>query len=614
MKLKQLAIALSAVTLSNVGIAANDDGWTRHYEEARKQALSRHQQGERVHVEWRKAEVKFYRVQITDIASRVAANIIVDELKQRGIDSYSQRYGTGKYRINIGSFVQNDRAENRARQLRQWGFDPRVQEIAKEHTVYRVVKSPEHIPPPPVEQSDPIQQIAAEDEDTLIFEDDEAEDLFVFSDDGDSDTDYSNIQTNTKNWFVDPLRVEAGFLEEQETNAVETSHYFHTVLAYQNRLNKNFSLRLGARVDGYYQTGNPEFDHVEVDYEEIYLRFATAQHKLTLGSQKILWTRMEEFSPSALLAPLDLTRYVIDDWSNRYRTNWAARYEFFSGAWRFELAGIPEFREAELPEKESIWFPLDFNNGRILGVPEDPQFGPVYSQLTIDTDPIEKDPMYGMRVTYSGNQFDLGISFQQGQQSTPFVFVNPELVALLGSQPINEAVINHTNPDLIAIYPETDLVSLDGVFNWGDSIWRFEVAHYSDVPVYGNNFQPVIDSAMEAAISTEFYPGDGNTRFYLQYNYWQTDADLIAQTDHLSRLSFEFEQPFAHEMWRFTLRGIYSFYDDLSDYYVNPELTYLGIESSEWYISFHYFDGDPATAGEFHQYHDLLAFGFRREF
>lgn len=457
--------------------------------------------------------------------------------------------------------------------------------------------------------------VGTEDSDSMSFGDDG--DVMAFG----NQTNYESLLKQSKRrqeqavsgFRLDDFRLEAGKLVDSD-DRVNAAHSFSARARYDLR-GESWEARIGARIDSAYQGDEPNVRNSEWDYDETYFRFRFGEQKLTVGAQRIVWGGMDEMSPGNVIAAQDLTRFVLDDLSNRYRALPGVRYETWFGRFKFDAVALPLFRPAELPDRDSIWHPVDQTRGMLLGLPADPLLAVVIQNARVETGVEDDHGGGGLRLTHQGEGLDWGVSLQHVRHSTPYFQVDERVrLALLGGAPLPVALAQ-SPVTLQAWHPFTDVASADFAFSLGESTLRSEFAWLSDVPVTRTDLRAVTAPAINIAIGFEFYPGDGNTRLSLQAGATKIDPDVpVVDRLEVAAFSGELETFFAQEAWRLRLRFIHTRGDGLSDAYVNPELAFIRNEPDEFYLGAHLFDGDAGTAGAFHEHHDLLVLGWRSQF
>lgn len=370
----------------------------------------------------------------------------------------------------------------------------------------------------------------------------------------------------------------------------------HAELGLEWTLDEHWDMRLAARVDGFLQSGKPEADRLDADYGETWLRYRGEGLSVTLGAQKVIWGRIDELPPTDRLSAQDFTRFILDDLPERRRARPMLRIEHFSDIGKFDLLLAPTFRGAELPDKDSIWYPVDRRRGEILGLPTNPLLRQIVAAAAIDDDAPAKDDAVGLRFSRSQGAFDMAVTVQHGRQSVPYFEYLPQRNALR------------------ARYPHASSLGADLGVEAGGMLWRFEAAWVSDVPVTrrtGYRYDTV--EAINWAAGVEFYPGDGDARVNLQLAAVQLrDAGDVLDRDRIYNFNGSLEIPFAQDRWRASMRFFSGL--DKHDVYLNPKISFVGWEPHKLYLELHWFDGSNGTLGGFHQDHALLALGWRAEF
>jgi len=165
---------------------------------------------------------------------------------------------------------------------------------------------------------------------------------------------------------------------------------------------------------------------------------------------------------------------------------------------------------------------------------------------------------------------------------------------------------------LTAVHPYSWVVGGELETQMAGATWRLEAVWSSDMPVTAPTFAYRTEPASDLVMGVEFFPGDGETRVTLQLAGHKTYADAVLDRTEFYSLNGELERTFAHGRWRGNLRFFGGL--DQRDVYLNPKLTYLGIDRHELFIAAHLFSGAAQTLGGFHQDHDLISVGWQAKF
>jgi hypothetical protein len=355
-----------------------------------------------------------------------------------------------------------------------------------------------------------------------------------------------------------------------------------------------WELQAAGRLDGHNQQGSLDYSSVKADYGDSYIRYRGERVRLTAGTQTVIWGRLDELPLADRVSTADLTRLILDDLEDRRRSNPMIRAETFFGAAKLDLVWLVDFRPAELPDKDSVWYPINRQTGRILGF--DPKDVPpaAVRAATISEDAPGGDGGFGARYTRTHAIADFGVTVARTRQSIPY--------------------FRAAGPGAIkAEYPRSWSYGLDAAADAAGATWRFEVLYNSDNPVTRTDLTYTTTPAISWGGGIELHPGDGDTRVNVQVVGTNlVDAPSIIDRKEIYGLNGEIEVPFDRERWRTSL----DFYVGLGDkdLYLNPEVAFLGWEPHELYLALHYFDGDTQTLGGFHKEHSSVNLGWRARF
>ena len=456
----------------------------------------------------------------------------------------------------------------------------------------------------------------ADDEEILIIDEtDSVEIQGTETDvqDSSSWTDHTRYHNGRFSIGLDDARLEYGNLY-QSKSSVNSSNYGHLALSAEWKPDQAWETRLGVRIDGYNQTGDPSFTDIELDYTDSFVRYRGENYRLTAGTQKVIWGRIDELPPTDRISRADTTRGILDPLPERRRAMPVLRFEGFQDSYKFDAIWLPVFVGAALPDKDSIWYTINRSNGTILGFESTPLLKEVVQLGSISDSTPDGDGGFGLRLSNTGQQFDYAVTVQQARQSTPYWQLNPTVREALqaGDDPAS-AVASSSEATFRARYPRAWVAGGDFGFEALAATWRFEAAWISDTPVTHTNLVYDTVNSVNWAAGAQFYPGDGDVRVNLQV----TGINLIDATDVLDRTNiYNFNgsifNEFANNRWQAKARFFVGL--NQKDIYINPEISFIGWEPHEIYAGWHYFNGDEDTIGGFWEDNSMLTLGWRSQF
>lgn len=545
----------------------------------------------------------------------------------KGIKVVKGRFEQG-YSILIAQYADKKKAGQLFNKLRSMGLrNARVhadnmstyQYIVTVHSTIKpkpsvIAKSTKTITP-----SEAIKKSATKSPDITKKTKDEEEIIIVMSDDNNFNSTYEipldvledeTENTRATNWGASFNLEEDRFTRDaQDANH---SEYANAKAYIEHSFNSSWDLKLSARMDTIHQSGKKGSDYsdTDFDYDDSYIRYRDESFRITAGAQTIHWGKVDNMGPLDNMATLDLSRGVMLKWGENYRSSPAVRAEYFSDKGKFDLVYLADFREAELADKEDVWYPIDLRKGRILGFKDNPAMSSLIKNARIDDD-FSADGGWGMRYTATLDSYDIGLTLQQVRLSTPYYKINEGIrEKILTGQVVNPADYRYTYTEE---HPRSWVIGADTEFQWKTVTWRMEAGWFSDLPATTKTLKYETYDGFKWAGSAEFYPGDADTRVNLQLSGQHLDQDeKILDLDNVVILSGEIESLFSNNRWKAS--GQFSIGVTNKEFILSPEIAYLGAEPFEIYTAFHYLDGAEQTVGGFFKYNNVLTFGIRGKY
>lgn len=477
---------------------------------------------------------------------------------------------------------------------------------------------------PLIDTSEEILILDDTDSDTLILDDADGDTLILdepsglaTADNTPADTaapaDYLHYRNGDFMVGLDKARLEYGNLY-QSKSSVNTSNYGHLSMAGEWNPDPSWELQFGARLDWYDQTGSPSVDELDVDYTDNFVRYRGENYRVTAGTQKVIWGRIDELPPTDRLSRADISRGIIDPLSERRRAMPVMRFEGFHEGYKLDTVWIPDFRKAALPDKDSIWYPVNQKNGTILGFDSTPLMKTFVQQGSISDSAPDGDGGFGIRLSNTGEKFDYAVTTQYVRQSTPYWELNPAVRRSLQNTGDPTTALGAGNGATFkARYPRTWVAGGDFGFEAMSATWRFEAAWISDTPVTRKDLRYDTVNSVNWAAGAQFYPGDGDIRVNLQIaGINLIDAPAVLDRTDIYNFNGTVFSELGNNRWQAKTRFFLGL--DQKNIYINPEISFVGWEPHEIYAGLHYFNGEEDTIGGYWENNSLLTLGWRSQF
>jgi hypothetical protein len=353
------------------------------------------------------------------------------------------------------------------------------------------------------------------------------------------------------------------------------------------------------RIDGQDQSGGTDtVSQWRADLGDTYVRWRGGDTRLTLGTQTVIWGRVDAIPLADRVSRVDLTRFLLDDLAQRRRGQLALRWEQNFEDTKLDLMLLPAFRGAALPALDSVWSPIDRSTGRVFGVTPSPELALLVRNARIDTDDGGGRGGAALRLTHDGEAVDIGLTLARTRQSLPYFRTD---AAAPGG------------PVLAAVHPYNRFVGVDAEWIGWDITWRVELGHTDGVPLTRPDGSMLMSRSREAVAGMEFFPGGGNTRLSLMW-VWRELAESgpILELRRYTGVNGELAGSFAGDRWKASLRFASGL--NVHDLYLSPKIAFVGWEPHELYLALHHFRGEARTLGGFHRDHGFVAVGWRTRF
>ena len=470
------------------------------------------------------------------------------------------------------------------------------------------------IPPEQAPDISGVAQAPLISPENMATEEDQEDDILLFAQAG-MPGDISDVgdvlfagEIETFSAGMDELLVEAGWPHQLDT--VDASYYIRGLASAVYRPNTNVEVRLGARIEGTYQSGAERTDEASIDYGETFLRWRGKHFSATAGAQKVLWGRLDGDAPTDRLSAQDFTRGPLDGLVDRRRAVPAVRFEGFTDSLKLDLVWLPKFRIAELPDGASLWSLYNQTTGRILGLESSPLSRELVTHGSFE-DQDTGDSAWGIRLSKLGKSFDYALTVQRTPHAAPYFTLNSQVREnLTMGMDVSTALASATGPTFLGIHPLTWVGGGDLGIAIGATTWRLEVAFLSDVPVTRTDYSVDTVPAIDWGAGVEFYPGDGDTRVVTQITGYQLlETENILDLDKEYQLNGDLETVFGRDRWHLSLSYVIGLNNH--ELYVSPKIAYSGWTRNEIYLSYHAFSGEELTVGGFYQNNDMVIFGWQ---
>lgn len=184
------------------------------------------------------------------------------------------------------------------------------------------------------------------------------------------------------------------------------------------------------------------------DIRDAYVERSFENGLLRVGKQQIVWGRLDGIKVTDVLNPQDFREFILQDFNDSRISLWSAYLDISHGAWRTELALIPDNTGHAVPAR-GAWFELTAPRYRYGADPADPT-----PPIVTDRDSISASTSaYALRLSRQLGRAEFGAIFYSGVDHEPVA-----RVVSVNERPAIERF--YERRDLFGAHAETSLGAL----------------------------------------------------------------------------------------------------------------------------------------------------------
>ena len=150
---------------------------------------------------------------------------------------------------------------------------------------------------------------------------------------------------------------------------------------------------------------------------DLYADFVTSRFDVRAGAARLVWGRLDEFQPTDVVNPLDLSRFLMEGRSEaRLPVGLVRGRVFLPRSTTIEAVIVPHFRRGRFDQLDEPSSPFNLMPGPRAGIQPPAEPGPQW--LTVRDEP-EWSPQGGIRVTSTTGRVDWSVSAYRGLKAFP---------------------------------------------------------------------------------------------------------------------------------------------------------------------------------------------------
>jgi hypothetical protein len=250
---------------------------------------------------------------------------------------------------------------------------------------------------------------------------------------------------------------------------------------------------------------------------DTYVEYVSSRVEVRAGASRLTWGRLDEFQPTDVVNPIDLTRFLLEGRSEARLAVGLVRTRFFATqATTIEAVVVPFFRASRFDQLDEPTSPFNLLSG----------FGG--SVTRAEPSKAWENLQGGVRLTSTVGTFDWGLSAYRGFRTFPIVSLVAGLPAEAGIQ-------------VVESFPRFTMVGGDFETVRGEWGIRGELAVFADDERQSTRLaRAIAGRSVEGGVGVDRRAGDYRLAANLLWSWWGTDptdtyAPLVAGDPELDR-------------------------------------------------------------------------------
>jgi len=538
--------------------------------EAKAMVRSLRGMGQKAEIRHQTKSINLKTISITGYKSLNAAEKTVARLKKHGIDAYPNRISNHDYVVHAGAIHDEVFFWGRYERLKSLGYNKLSTGVKPYDTDYYAIVQTRSVP----------------------------------------EFDYDEYRANRPRKTPSHGELLGRLNEDYKNFSLSSSNRLSALLHGDWRLNPRWELALGMRIDAMEESAASSYQHTSYDPLANYIAYHKGKQSFSAGWQTLNWSQSGRESWSNALNPKDLSYYITEsDVRHRHRSVAALRWETEFAHYHLDTVWLPLLRAATLPDKSSLWYPVNQSAGKIRGVKSTTTYAQLIEQGVFNTEESRQSGSLGVQLMQKKGSRYQAFTLQYARLSDPYFKLNDTVrQRLAGGQSVSAAITGISDTFTI-IHPQSWIFSVEE----GTPQWQFEVSLLDGLPLTGADYQSIQAPAMEAFVNTVYRPHRMPVEHHFALHGRAIGTDrAILQRKYMARYEGKFL--WRSESHKWVLSFDYQLGLDKIEAYANPRLSYHGNQFLEVALAAHAFLGQAGTEYGYHNGQAVAALEWNARF
>ena len=435
----------------------------------------------------------------------------------------------------------------------------------------------------------PVKMTPDPDESVFLFDDASGSDIF----------EQTGSQEKKRPFTLSGIVQIRASMDTKKNAHVENQTHLKNRILLESRYKKTARVSV---LSDYLHFGNDnETDEYNLDLHEAVLFHNNSFIDFSMGKQIIRWGKADHISPVDTINPADTREFILADYEETKQPVWMADLKLFFDTFTLEGVFVPFFEKAELDYFGTDWAVFTHLKEEIAAstVPEDIKH--YFNRLAVDEQDPDTEAEFGLRLTTTVQNWDLGLSWHHTTEDLPYfasfpvknIHVDGTLNRKDLEKSLETAVFSDEN--IMVEFLRTNIFGCEFETTWSGFGIRGEAAWYENQSLLTTSLTSSKNAAFTYTLGAD-YTTKSNIYLNLQFTHRYISGytpDIL----YFKRNNYSLSGEISRDIFMDWLEASVLYSITLSDnaWYLSPRITHTYVTNLDLVIGANIFSGDGDT-------------------
>ncbi len=388
-------------------------------------------------------------------------------------------------------------------------------------------------------------------------------------------------------------------MDTKNNDHIENKTHLKNRILLESRYKK--TARVSVLSDYLYFGNDNETDEYNLDLHEAVFFHNNHFIDFSLGKQIVRWGKADLISPVDTINPTDAREFILADYEETKQPVWMADLKLLFDRFTLEAVFIPVFEKAELDYFGTDWAVFSHLKKEIAAspVPEDRKH--YFNRLAVDEQDPNTEEEFGLRLTTTLQNWDLGVSWHHTTEDMPyftsFPVKNIHVDGSLNRENLNTALetAEFTDEKIMVEFQRTNIIGCEFETTLSGFGIRGEAAWYENQSLLTTSLTSSKNATFTYTLGADYTTKSDiylNLQFTHQYISGYT-PDIL----YFKRNNYSLSGEISRDIFMDWLEASVLYSITLSDnaWYLSPRITHTYVTNLDLVIGADIFSGDGNT-------------------